>query len=140
MLCASFVYPIPLTEWVSNLVIVDKKQGTIHVCFDYQDLNISNPKDNYLTPFIDQIIDDCAGCESFSFMDGFSSYNQIAIKPTDQDKTAFICPWGIFSFQKLPFGLKNARETFQWAMVYAFHDIIHIIQAYFDYLPSHSKK
>jgi hypothetical protein len=89
-----FIYPVQLTEWVSNPVPVNKKQGTIHVCMDFHDLNKACPKDNFPTPFIDQIIDECAGCEFFSFMDGFSGYNQIQIKPEDQHKTAFICPWG----------------------------------------------
>jgi hypothetical protein len=70
-----------LTEWVSNIVLVTKKQGTIHVCVDYRDLNKACPKDNYPTPFIDQIIDNCAGSVIFSFMDGFSGYNQIDILP-----------------------------------------------------------
>jgi hypothetical protein len=92
LLKTGFIYPIHLTQWVSNPVPVDKKQGTIRVCTDFCDLNKACPKDNYPTPFIDQIIDECAGCESFSFMDGFSGYNQIQIKPEDQHKTAFICP------------------------------------------------
>ena len=75
LLKASFIYPVPLTEWVSNIVLVTKKQGTIQVCVDYRDLNKACPKDNYPTSFIDQIIDDCVGCEIFSFMYGFSSYN-----------------------------------------------------------------
>lgn len=75
LLRAGFIYPVPLTEWVSNIVPITKKQGTIKVCVDYRDLNKAFPKDNYPTPFIDQIIDDCAGCEIFSFMDGFSGYN-----------------------------------------------------------------
>lgn len=33
-----------------------KKHGTIHICVDYWDLNRACPKDNYPTPFIDQII------------------------------------------------------------------------------------
>jgi hypothetical protein len=70
-----FIYPVPLTEWVSNLVSVAKKQGTIRVCVYYHDLNKACPKDNYPTPFIDQIIDNCAGSVIFSFMDGFSGYN-----------------------------------------------------------------
>ena len=70
-------------------VPVDKKQGTIRVCTDFTDLNKSCPKDNYPTPFIDQIIDTCVGSEMFSFMDGFSGYNQIQIKLEDQHKTAF---------------------------------------------------
>jgi hypothetical protein len=49
-------------------------------------------------------------------MYGFSSYNQIQIKLEDQHKNTFICPWGNFSYRKVPFGLKNAQATFQWAM------------------------
>jgi hypothetical protein len=72
---------------VSNPVPVNKKQGMIRVCMEFHDLNKAFPKDNFPTPFIDQIVDECAGCEVFSFMDGFSGYNQIQIKPEDQHKT-----------------------------------------------------
>eukprot|EP00253_Pinus_taeda_P011702 PITA_11702 len=61
LLKAGFIYPIPLTEWVSNIVPVNKKQGTIRVCVDYRDINRACLKDNYPTPFIDQLIDECAG-------------------------------------------------------------------------------
>ena len=91
-------------------------------------------------PFIDQIIDACAGSEFFSFMDGFSSYNQIQIKLEDQHKTNFICPWGTFAYKKMPFGLKNAGATFQWVMNFAFHDIKAIVKPYLDDLPAHSCK
>ena len=72
LLRASFIYPIALTTWVSNPVPIDKKQGNIRMCTNFQDLNKSYPKDNYPMPFIDQIIDACTGSEVFSFMDGFS--------------------------------------------------------------------
>jgi hypothetical protein len=87
-----FIYPVALTDWVYNLFSVNKKQGTIHVCVDYRDINKSCPKDNFPTPFIDQIVDNCTGSEIFSLMDGFSSYNQINILPADQHKIIFICP------------------------------------------------
>ena len=45
-----FIYPIPLTEWVLNVVPVNKKQGTIRVCIDFMDLNKSCPKDNFCYP------------------------------------------------------------------------------------------
>ena len=83
LLKAGFIYPIHLTQWVSNPVLVNKKQGIIHVCTDFHDLNKECPKDNFSTPFIDQIIDECAGCEAFFFMDHFLGYNQIQIKPED---------------------------------------------------------
>ena len=56
-------------------------------------------------------------------MDGFSGYNQIQINPEEQHKTLFICPWGTFAYQKIPFELKNVGAMFQWAMTFAFHDI-----------------
>ena len=71
-------------------------------------------------------------------MDDFSGYNQIQIKPEDQHKTAFICPWGIFAYQKIPFGLKNTGATFQWAMNLIFHDLKTIIEVYLDDLAAHS--
>jgi len=85
---------------------VAKKQGTICICVDYYDLNRACPKDNHPTPFIDQIIDECAGIIFFSFMDGFSGYNHTNIVPIDQEKKNFVCPWGTLMYKKLPFGLK----------------------------------
>jgi hypothetical protein len=64
---------------------------------DFHDLNKAYLKDNFPTPFIDQILDECAGSEVFSFMDRFSRYNQIQIKPEDQHKTTFICNWETFA-------------------------------------------
>jgi hypothetical protein len=138
LLKSSFIYSVALTDWVSNLVPIDKKQGTIRVCVDYRDINKACPKDKFPTPFVDQIVDDYAGSEIFFLMDGFSGYNQINIVPEDQHKIVFICPWGTFAYQKLPFGLKNVGATFQRAMSYAFHDIKHIVQPYLDDLPAHS--
>ena len=75
LLKVDFIYPVPLTEWVSNPVLVDKKHGAIRICTDFYDLNRAYPKDNFPTPFIDQILDECAGSEVFSFMDDFFRYN-----------------------------------------------------------------
>ena len=125
-------------EWVSKLIPVDKKQGAIRIFIDFHDLNRACPKDNFPTPFLDQILDECAGSELFSFMDGFSRYNQIHIKPEDQHKTAFICPWGTFAYRKMPFGLKNAGATFQRDITLIFHDLKTFIKVYLYDLASHS--
>jgi hypothetical protein len=140
LLKVGFIYPIQLTQWVSNLMPANKKQGMIHVCMDFHDLNKACPKDNFPTPFIDHIVDECTGCQAFSFMDGFSRYNQIQIKPKDQHKTTFICPWGTFSYPKMPFRLKNVRPTFQPAMYFSFHELKHIVEAYLNDLASRSRK
>ena len=46
MLKASFIYPIALTEWVSNPIPFDKNQGTIRACTKFCDLKKDCPKDN----------------------------------------------------------------------------------------------
>ena len=53
LLKANFIYPVPLTKWVSNPISVDKKQEEINICIDFHDLNHACPKDNFPTPFID---------------------------------------------------------------------------------------
>jgi hypothetical protein len=125
---------------VSNNVLANNKKGTIRVYVYYRDINKSCPKDNFPTPFVDHIVNDCIESEIFSLMDGFFIYNQINILPADQHKTTFICPWGTFAYRKLPFGLKNVGVTFQCAMSYTFHDIKHIVQPYLYDLSAHSMR
>jgi hypothetical protein len=85
---------------------------------DFRDLNHACPKDNFRTPFIDQIIDDCVGQEAISFMDGFSSYNQIQIHPADQSvQNRIHYPLGYFCISCHAFWLKefwHVFSTFQW--------------------------
>jgi hypothetical protein len=135
-----FIYPIVYTSWVSNPILVNKKQGTIHIFTTFRDLNHACPKENFPTPFIDQIINEFNGHKALSFMDGFFGYNQIQIHPANQYKTAFTTPWGTFSYRVMPFGLKNAGAMFQRTMTYVFHDISLIILSYLDDLISRSKK
>ena len=51
-----------------------------------------------------------------SLLDGYSSYNQIAINEEDKEKTTFTTPWGTFMYEKIPFGLMKTGDTFQRAM------------------------
>jgi hypothetical protein len=96
LLNVGFVYLVSLVEWVSNPIPVNKKKGNIHVCMDFHDLNNAYPEDNFLTPFINQILNECVGRIVSSFMDGFSGYKQIEIKPEYQHKITFVCPWIYF--------------------------------------------
>ena len=55
-------------------------------------------------------------------MDAFSGYHQIFMDPADKEKTAFICLTGVFNYIMMPFGLKNARATYQRLMDKIFKD------------------
>jgi dsDNA-binding SOS-regulon protein len=86
------------------------------MCVDYTDLNKHCPKDSFGLPRIDQVIDSTAGCNLLCFLDCYSGYHQIAIKEEDQEKTAFITPFGAYCYTTMSFGLKNAGATYQRAI------------------------
>jgi len=133
LLDAGFIYPISDSEWVSHLVLVPKKNGMCRICVNYRELNKATKKDHFPLPFIDQVLDGLGGENFFSFLDGFSGYNQIQISPEDQDKTTFTCPWGTFTYWVLPFGLCNAPTTFQRAVLSIFSELLHdAVEIYMD--------
>ena len=137
-----FIYPISGSPWVSPVHVVPKKGGfTViknekneliptrtmtgwRVCIDYRKLNTATRIDHYPLPFIDQMLDRLAGHSHYYFLDGYSSYNHIAIAPGDQEKTKFTCPYGTFAFRRMPFGLCNASATFQRCMMSMFSDLV----------------
>ena len=123
LLQAGFIKPVEITDWVSPMVLVKKKNGKIRVCIDYRVLNKRTQKDHFPLPFINTILNEVAGHELYTFMDGYSSYNQISIAPEDHHKTAFITPWGTFIYVVMPFGLCNALSAFQRAISFAFSDL-----------------
>jgi hypothetical protein len=130
---AGFLSTVTYSDWVANIVPVLKKDGKVRTCVDYRDLNWASPKDNFPLPHIDTLVDNTATNAVFSFMDGFSGYNQIKMAEEDKSKTAFVTHWGTFVYDVMPFDLKNAGATYQRAMVTLFHDIIHHeIEVYVD--------
>ena len=140
MLAAKIIFPIRHTQWVANLVPVRKKNGDIRLCVDFRNLNKASEKDNYPVPPMEQIPQKVSGAEILSLLDGFSRYNQILVSPDDQLKTAFRPPWGTYAYRKMPFGLINAGETFQWAMDIDFRGLInHSIVVYLDIVTVYSK-
>ena len=82
------------------------------MCVDYLDLNRASPKDNFPLPHIDVLLDNTSNFSLFSFMDGFSGYNQIKIALEDMEKITFVTLWGTFCYKVMSFGLKNAKATY----------------------------
>jgi hypothetical protein len=83
------------------------------VCIDYRKLNAATKKDHFPLQFIDQIVERLARHEYYCFLDGYSGYNQVLVGPEDQEKTNFTCPFEMFTYCHMPFGLCNAPATFQ---------------------------
>ena len=91
---AGFLAAARYPEWVANIVPVPKKDGKVRMCVDYRDLNQASPKDNFPLPHIDILVDNTTNFALFSFIDGFSGYNQIRMASEDMEKTTFVTLWG----------------------------------------------
>jgi len=103
------------------------------MCIDYTNLNKHCPKDPFPLPCIDQVVDSMAGSILLCFLDCYSGYHQIALNPADQDKTAFITPHGIYSYNTMTFGLKNAGATYQKTIQKCLESQLHKnVEAYVD--------
>ena len=142
LLAAGMIYPISDSPWVSPVHMVPKKGGITvmknekneliptrnvtgwRMCIDYRRLNQATRKDHFPLPFMDQMLERLAGQAYYCFLDGYSGYNQIAVDPADQEKTAFTCPYGVYAYRRMPFGLCNAPATFQRCMFAIFSDMI----------------
>jgi len=120
-------------EWVANIVLVPKKDGKVRMCVDYRDLKWASPKDNFPLSHINVLVNNTTNYALFSFMDGFSGYNQIKMAPEDMEKTTLVTLWGTFYYKVMFFGLKNVGATYQRAMVSLFNDMMHKeIEVYVD--------
>ena len=73
-------------------------------------------KDAYPVPRTDSCLDAVAESGWFSTLDLPSAYHQVYVSPGDSEKTAFICPRGMYKYKTMPFGLCNAGATFQRLM------------------------
>ena len=113
LLQAKAIREVEYSEWLANVVLVKKANGKWRLCIDFTDINRPCPKDSFPLPRIDLILDATTDRELLSFMDAFSGYNHISMDPRDQEKTSFVIGQGTYCYRVMPFGLKNARATYQ---------------------------
>ena len=110
------------------------------MCVDFTDLNKACPKDPFPMPKIDQLVDVTVGHIRMSFLDAFQGYHQIPLALDDQEKTVFVTPIGNYHYKVMPFGLKNARSTYQRMMTRMFESLLgKNIEIYIDDMVVKSK-
>ena len=110
------------SPYASPIVLVRKKDGSLRLCVDYRLLNSKTRKDAFPLPRIEESLDALSGAQWFSTLDLASGYNQVPVTEEDRPKTAFCTPFGLFEFNRMPFGLCNAPSTFQRLMQRMFGD------------------
>jgi hypothetical protein len=127
MLEAGIIEPVEESEWISPMVVQEKKQGGIRICVNLRNLNDACLHDPFPTPFTYEVLENVGVQEAYSFTDGFSGYHQIKISPEDRYKTTFSMKWGSYQYTVMPFGLKNAPAIFSRVVIATFKEFIHLV-------------
>ena len=114
------------SEWASPLMVAPKPGGGWRVCGDYRRVNNQTEDDKYPVRNIHDFTAELQGKKIFSKVDLFKGYHQIPVNADDVAKTGVITPFGLFVFDRTPFGLKNAGQDFQRMMDEIMVDIPHV--------------
>ena len=122
------------SPWAAQLVPVKKKNtNKIRWCCDYRLLNEKSIFDSYPLPNVQDLLDRIEKKSLFSSLDLASAYHSIPLRQQDKPKTAFSCPYGLFQFITLPFGLKGAVATFSRLIQQVLQDLpLEMVAYYLD--------
>ena len=105
------------SAWASPVVLVKKKDGSLHFCIDLQKLNARTIKDAYSLPRIEESLDCLNGASIFTSLDLKSGYWQVELDDESIPLTTFtVGPLGFYECIRMSFGLTNALATFQHLM------------------------
>ncbi|GFV75545.1 retrovirus-related Pol polyprotein from transposon 17.6 [Trichonephila clavipes] len=104
------------SPYASPVVLIPKPNGAFRLCIDYRKLNEITVADTYPLPRMDDLLHQAKLTPFMSTLDLRAGYHQVKMHVEDQDKTAFVCPFGTYRFLRMPYGLRNAPATFQRLM------------------------
>jgi len=75
MMEAGIIEPVEEKEWISPMVVQDKKKREIRIYVDLRKLNDAFLHDPFPTTLTNEVLDNVGGQEVYSFTDGFLGYH-----------------------------------------------------------------
>ncbi len=115
LLDAGIIQP-STSPYAAPVLLVKKSDGTYRLCADLRKLNAKTLPDSFPLPNLQEMIDLLAGAKFFSSLDLTSGFHQMLMHPDDAHLTGISTDFGLYQFQRMPFGLKNASASFQRLM------------------------
>ncbi|KAI5750921.1 hypothetical protein M8J77_002494 [Diaphorina citri] len=119
------------TDWVSNMVIKEKKNGDLRICIDPKALNMNIKREHYALPTCEEIIQRLNGRSVFSVIDMKQGFWQVELDEESSLLCTFSTMYGRYSFRKAPFGLASVPEVFSKKVIQIFSDL-EGVEVYFD--------
>lgn len=115
------------TEWVSQSVLTPKKNGTVRLCLDPQEINKVILREHYCLPTIDDILHELKDSKVFTKADLSAGYWHVELDEESSKLTTFQTCYGRFRWIRLPFGLSVSAEIFQKKILAVFSDLPGVI-------------
>ena len=111
------------TDWVSSLLIVEKKNGSLRLCLDPRDLNKAVKREHFVLPTCEDVLAKLHGKSIFTIIDQTDGFWQVSLDDVSSKLCTFNTPFGRYSMRRLPFGLSSSPEVFQKRNMEIFGDI-----------------
>lgn len=128
----NIIKKVDFSDWGSQIVLAPKKNGEIRVCCNYKPtLNPCLERNDYPIPNVDDLVFTLSGNKFFTLIDLSGAYLQLALDEESQKLTTINTPFGLFSYCRVPFGVKTAPGIFQEVIDRILHGLPGVV-SYFD--------
>uniref|UniRef100_A0A183CNU7 Reverse transcriptase domain-containing protein n=1 Tax=Globodera pallida TaxID=36090 RepID=A0A183CNU7_GLOPA len=120
------------TPWISNIVLVQKKDGGLQPCIDFRKLNEVTVPDHFPLPRLEVVLEKVGNCHWYTSLDLSSGFLQIRLTERASRKCGIITEDDVFQMTHMPLGLRNATSAFARVMAHVLSGLEESVIAYVD--------